>query len=118
VFNNGFGSVNQPAGAAAGETRSFSAISAYRINALTRTAEEVYNFSYGESIYSAICGSTYEAPGHTFLLDYAFTDNGAHARLVGLDSQNNVVFDFQYANRGCNTSWNAVPIHLESMDFT
>ena len=40
-----------------------------------------------------------------------------HARLVGLNDQHEVVFDFQYEARGCNTSWNAVPVPLADMRF-
>ncbi len=47
LFNNGAPSFNQPAGAAAGETRSYSAVSADRIDAATMTAVEQWRFDYG-----------------------------------------------------------------------
>lgn len=42
---------------------------------------------------------------------------GAHARLVGLNSRHEVVFDFEYGNRGCGVSWNAIPVPLEAVRF-
>ena len=74
--------------------------------------------NYDQSIYSAVCGSSYEASGKSLLVDYPWADGGKLTRLVGLDAQHQVVFDFQYVNAGgCNTSWNAVPIHLEAMQI-
>ena len=118
VFNDGLGSANQPAGAPAGETRTYSAVSAYSIDATSGTADEVWDFDYGQSIYSSVCSSAYEAPGKTYLVDYAVADNVTHARLVGLDSNHNVAFDFQYPTSGCMTSWNAVPIPLDNLRVT
>jgi arylsulfate sulfotransferase len=117
VFNDGFASVNQPTGTPTGETRTYSAVSAYSIDAISLTAEEIWNFDYGQSIFSALCSSAYEAPDRTYLVDYAMP-GGITARLVGLDSERNVVFDFQYPTRGCNTSWNAVPIPLDTLTIT
>jgi len=51
------------------------------------------------------------------LVNYAVADTRTHARLVGLDSQRNVVFDFQYPTNVCNTSWNAEPIPLDNMQL-
>lgn len=118
LFNDGLGSVNQPAGAPSGETRSYSAVSAYAIDPSSRTAVESRRFDYGQSIFSSVCSSAYEAPvGTSVLVSYAVADNGTHARLVGLDAGQNVSFDFEYATSGCNTSWNAQPIPFESMRF-
>jgi arylsulfate sulfotransferase len=115
LFNDGLGSANQPAGAPAGASRTYSAVSAYAINATTMTAENVWNFDYGQSIYSNICSSAYEAPGQSILVDYAVADHYTHARLVGLDPSHDVVFDFQYPTIPCNTSWNAIPIAFDSL---
>jgi len=118
VFNDGQGSVNQPSGAPAGETRTYSAVSAYAVDETTQTATEIWRFDYGQSIFSAFCGSAYEAPGKTLLVDYPLAADETLARLVGLDENHNVAFDFQYKNAGgCNTSWNAVPVHFEQMVF-
>lgn len=51
------------------------------------------------------------------LADYAVADNTVHARLVGLDPGQKVVFDFEYATSSCNTSWNARPIAFDAMRF-
>jgi hypothetical protein len=118
LFNDGYQSLNQPAGEPAGASRTYSAVSAYAIDAATLTATEAWRFDYNETLLSNICSSSYEALDKSLLVDYAFVANGTLTRLVGLDEGHNVVFDFQYANSsGCNTSWNAVPIHLESMFF-
>jgi hypothetical protein len=55
--------------------------------------------------------------GDSILISYARVDNRQFARLVGLNGEHEVVFDFQYDARGCNTSWNAVPVPLENMSF-
>jgi arylsulfate sulfotransferase len=117
LFNDGFASVNEPAGAPAGSSRSYSAVSAYSIDPVARTAQEVWDFDYGQSIFSGVCSSAYEAPGKSLLVDYAYATSGTSARLVGLDASHNVVFDFEYASSACNTSWNAIPIPLEDMQF-
>jgi hypothetical protein len=117
VMNDGFGSASQPSGAPTGETRMYSAVSAYSIDAAANTATEVWHFDYGQTIYSDICGSAYEASDQSVLVNYAVADTRTHARLVGLDSQRNVVFDFQYPTNVCTTSWNAEPIPLDNMQL-
>jgi hypothetical protein len=117
VFNDGLGSVNQPSGEPAGLSRTFSEVSAYSVNTAAMTAQNVWNFNYGQSIYSPICGSSYEA-GNTYLVDFATADNEAEARLVGLDANQNVVFDFQYASpSACGAAWNAIPIPFENLQI-
>jgi hypothetical protein len=116
VFNDGGPSFNQPAGAPAGQSLSYSAVSAYSIDSATSTAHEVWRFDYGQSIYSFVCSSAYEASGGSLLVDYAVADGVTEARLVGLDAAHNVVFDFEYPTQLCNTSWNASPIALD--DFS
>jgi arylsulfate sulfotransferase len=117
LFNDGLGSANEPAGAPAGANRAYSAVSDFTIDATTMTAVNTWNFDYGESIYSSICSSAYEANSQSLLVDYAVADNGTEARLVGLDSSLNVVFDFQYATGSCDTSWNAVPIAFDNLQI-
>jgi arylsulfate sulfotransferase len=116
VFNDGLGSENQPSGEPAGITRTYSEVNAYSIDTTTMTAHQVWSFNYGGSIYSSVCGSVYEAPGKTYLIDFATADNYAQARLVGLDSNHNVAFDFEYASPSiCSAAWNAIPISLDNM---
>jgi arylsulfate sulfotransferase len=118
LFNDGQGSLNQPDGQPAGQSRAFSVVSRYTINAGTRSAIEISQFDYQQSIASLVCSSVYESASNTsMLVDYAVADNQTHARLVGLDRNQNVAFDFEYPTAGCNTSWNAQPIALDAMTF-
>jgi hypothetical protein len=113
VFNDGAPSFNQPSGAPAGQSRGYSVVSAYSIDAAAGTAREVWRFDYGQSIDSQVCSSAYEVPGGSVLVNYAVAANFTEARLVGLDEAHNVVFDFQYPTQSCSTSWNAIPIALD-----
>jgi len=115
LFNDGFGSVNQPAGAPAGETRPYSAVSAYSIDAKSMTAMEVWDYDAGKAISSGVCSSAYEAADKSILVDYAVADNDTEALLVGLDSNHNVVLEYEYPTTGCGTSWNARPIPLDNL---
>lgn len=118
LFNDGLGSLNQPAGAPAGQSRTYSAVSAYAIDPTTLTAREVWRFDAGRTIYSSICSSAYELPDKSVLVDYATADDMTEALLVGLDPDHNVVFDFAYPTTHCNTSWNARPIALDDLKIT
>jgi arylsulfate sulfotransferase len=82
------------------------------------TAHEVWDFDDGQSLYSNICGSSYEAAGKTYLVDFANLPD-SHAQLIGLDSDRNVVFDFQYLNTtsGCGAAWNAIPVEFENLQI-
>ena len=118
VFNDGLGSANEPPGESAGLSRTYSEVSTYSVNTSTMTAQNVWNFNYGQSIFSPICGSSYEAPGKTYLVDFATADNETEARLVGLDASLNVVFDFQYPSPSpCGAAWNAIPIPMENLQI-
>ena len=107
--------VNQPLGAPAGQSRAYSAVSAYSIDSPSGTAEEVRRFDYNQSIDSPVCSGAYEVPGGSVLVNYAVAANYTEARLVGLDAAHNVVFDFRYPTQNCSTSWNAIPIALEDL---
>lgn len=118
VFNDGLGSLNQPAGEPAGLSRTFSEVSTYAVDTNTMTAQNLWNFDYGQSIYSPICGSSYEAPGKTYLVDFATAESETQARLVGLDANHNVAFDFQYPSpTQCGAAWNAIPIPMENLQI-
>jgi arylsulfate sulfotransferase len=117
VMNDGYGSLNQPPGEPSGLTRTFSEVSAYSVNAAAMTAQNVWNFNDGQTIFSPICGSSYES-GKSYLVDFATADDFLTARLIGLDANKNVVFDFQYASPGdCYAAWNAIPIPLENLQI-
>ena len=116
LFNDGLGSLNQPAGTSPGESRTYSAVSAYSIDEAQMTAREVWDFDYNKSIYSDICSSAYQTRDLSTLITYAAADNRTNARLVGLDPQHGVAFDFQFASPiACYTAWNAMPIPFESL---
>jgi len=116
LFNDGLGSLNQPAGAPAGETRTYSAVSAYSIDEQSMTAKNMWNYRDGEKIFSSVCSSAYQAAtDKSLLIDYAVADNATQALLVGLDSSHNVAFEFEYPTFECNTSWNARPISLDNL---
>ena len=115
LFNDGLGSVQEPAGEPAGQTRAYSAVSAYSIDESTMTAQNVWNYDAGKQIFSEICGSAYETDDHSLLVDYAYADSGTEALLVGLDPLHNKVFEFEYTNGACSTSWNARPIALDDL---
>jgi hypothetical protein len=117
LFDDGDPSANQPAGAPAGQSLTYSPVVAYSIDAASMTAQEAWSFDYGQTLFSPVCSSAYEAPGQSILVDYAVTDGFRQARLVGLDPSHNVVFDFEYSNQvdTCNTSWNATPIAFDNL---
>jgi hypothetical protein len=118
VFNDGQASVNQPPGESAGLQRAYSEVNAYSVNADSMTAHQVWNFNYGQSLFAAYCGSSYEAPGKSYLVDFATANGGAVARLVGLDSNLNVAFDFQYQSPyECAAAWNAIPVPFENLQI-
>ncbi len=118
VFNDGLGSINQPSGESPGLTRTYSAVSAYSVDTSTMTAHEQWTFDYGQTIYSPICSSSYEAAGKTYLVDFATADGNRKARLIGLDSNHNVVFDLEYSSPPpCGTAWNAIPVGLENLQI-
>jgi hypothetical protein len=117
VFNDGTPSVNQPSGAPAGESRSYAVVSAYQIDPEQMTAQEVWRFEHQPELDSDFCSSAYQV-GQSLLVNYARASGGSTVRLLGLDSDRQTVFDFAYANpTGCDTSWNAVPVPFEDLQF-
>lgn len=117
LFNNGEPSLQNPPGTPKGEDRDYSAASAYEIDPVARTAREVRRFDYGRAIESRFCSGVYEANG-SWLVSYSRASGGAKARLVGVDAQQRLVFDFEYANPGgCNAAFNAVPVPFDNLVF-
>ena len=109
LFDNGTPSQHQiPVGA----QRTFNAARKYSIDTTGQTATEIWNYSPGSSPYSPYCSSVYEDGSRNFLAAYAQV-----TALVGLDSSGNKAFDYRYAPSGCNTIYNAIPIHLENLRF-
>lgn len=120
LFNDGLGSSNEPAGEPAGQTRTYSAVSTYSIDPVAMTAQEVRDYDAGQTLYSPVCSSAYESPDKSLLVDYAVADDETEAVLVGLDPNQNTVFEFEYAAaaEGCDTSWNARPFPLDNLQIT
>lgn len=120
LFDNGFYSWLQ---IPQGETRTYSSPRKYQLDLGTNVATEVWNYTMGESIFSAVCSSIYEDAPSNYLLDYSFvfdSSNDDHnAQLLGLDASGNTVFYYQYLNAVafCDGAYNSVPIHLESTKF-
>ena len=118
VFNDGTPSIEPPAGWTVGPARTYSAVSSYAVDPEQGTATETGRFDYVRSLYSAFCSSAYRTSNGGMLISYAAVGGGTHTRLVGLDPQQRVAFDYEYVNRAnCDTSWNAQVIPLEALTF-
>jgi hypothetical protein len=117
VFNNGAPSGLHPPGTSPGESRPYSEVTVYSVNALTRKGHVTRSFEYDRSILSSFCSSAYGVGG-SILASYSRASNGTRARLVGVGGSNQVVFDIELVNPGgCATSWNAAPLPFEAMHF-
>lgn len=115
MFNNGFASLNQPAGAPAGANRGYSTPSRYAIDETARTAREVWTWDAERASYSDICSSAYEGAPGQYLVAYSALGGRAQARLVGVDSAGQVAFDFAYPSTICSTVFIAQPIALDGL---
>lgn len=115
LFNNGQNSSFPPIGAPAGESRSYSVVTAYKVDATNLAARQTLLFDYGQSILARFCSSAAMTGDRSMLISYATADNFTHARLVGLDASRNVTFDFQYPTLPCGTSWSAQPISFDAL---
>jgi len=116
VFNDGTPSVNQPTGAPAGQSRSYAVVSAYDIDPVAMTAQEVWRYEHQPDLDSTYCSSAYQT-GSSYLVDYALASNGTNLRLIGLNQNREVVFDMAFATSGCQTSWNSIPIPFDNLQF-
>lgn len=96
LFNNGLGSLNGLPTAPPGATRSFSAPSRYAIDEAAGTAREVWTDERERELVSDICSSVYEGTPGNYLVAYSVLNRRTGARLVGVDSQGKVAFEFSY----------------------
>jgi len=113
LFNNGYGSINQPPGTSPGITRDFSTPSRYVIDEHARTAAETWAYAPTPAIYSSICSSVYEsAPGH-HLVTYSVAAAQTRTKLIAVDNAGKIAFDFEYPSGGC-----AVAFIGQTIDFT
>lgn len=114
LFNNGYGSLNQPAGTAPGITRDYSTPSRYAIDETARTAAETWTYSPTPSIYSDICSSVYEGlVANHHLITYTVAAGRTRTQLVALDSAGKVAFDYTYPAGDC-----AVAFNSKAVDFS
>jgi arylsulfate sulfotransferase len=116
LFDNGLNSLFQlPPGA----TRTYSSPRKYHLDFSNMSATEIWNYPMNESVFSLYCGSVYEDLPQNYLIDEAYIEdyNALHARILGLDADETVIFEYQYQTAGCTAVFNAVPLHLESTAF-
>jgi hypothetical protein len=106
-----------PPGAPLGASRLFSASSAYTLNPVDGTANEIYRYVHQYTLKSPICGSAYKEVGGAMIIDFASADDNTHTHLVALDANGNTAFEYQYHDRACSTNWHTIPIPLEAMSL-
>ncbi|MFC5481073.1 aryl-sulfate sulfotransferase [Massilia suwonensis] len=117
LFNNGYGSLNQPPDTSAGLTRDYSTPSRYAIDEHARTATETWTYSPTPAIFSDICSSVYEgtAANH-YLITYSVAAARERTQLVALDSAGKIAFDYAYpAGGGCAVAFNSKAIDLSDL---
>lgn len=102
LFNNGAGSLEQPAGAPPGVTLDYSAPSRYRIDEQARTAAQTWAYRPVNPVYSPYCSSVYESRPGQYLVTYAVAEAMTRARLLGIDDAGNIAFEFEYPASGCD----------------
>ena len=118
LFDDGQNSLNQ---SPPGTQRPYSAPRKYDINLVTKVATEIWNYPNAQSLFSPFCSSVYEDAPDNYLIDYAIISNlgsTTFMELLGLSSSGATVFDYRYTTTNCNAAWNAIPVHLDGMQFT
>jgi hypothetical protein len=115
LFNNGTASFNQPPGTSAGLNPGFSAPSKYAIDETARTASEVWTYEHGRDIWADVCSSVYQSGQGGILIDYASAYGRTRAKLIGLDAQGKLAFDYEFPNQRCDTAFNAAPIDFANL---
>lgn len=111
LFDNGLQSFNH---SPSGSSRGYSAPRQYAINERSKTAREVWSYEHDQEVWSPICSSIYQ-DGSSYLINYASENSGI--RLVGLDSRNQVAFEWILSGTQFFDGWNAFPIHLENLSY-
>lgn len=115
LFNNGFASLNQPAGTPSGENRTSSAPSLYAIDEQARTAAEVWTYEHMPPLNSEVCSSVVAPTPGNYLIAYAVASGRTRAKLIGVDSAGQVSFDFEYPTTPCATMFDARPVAFEAL---
>lgn len=115
MLNNGSASLHEPPGTPAGSEPGFSSVSKYAIDEAAGTAAEVWTYEHGREFWADICSSVYQTGQGGYVIDYASVDARTHARLIGLDTDGNVAFDYQYPTGPCETMFVATPIGFDAL---
>lgn len=117
LFDDGRGSLFQTP---PGDDRTYSAPRKYQLDLTTKVATEEWNYPNGQTLYSPFCSSVYEDSPLNYLVDYSIISNlgPIYMELLGLDASGAKIFDYRYLTSGCDDAWNAIPIHLENLQFT
>ncbi|MGF6274610.1 arylsulfate sulfotransferase [Massilia sp. UYP11] len=115
LFDNGLASLNQPAGAPAGENRRYSTPSRYAIDEQARTAREVWTWDVDRELLSDICSSAYETAPDNYLVAYSSLADRTQARLVAVDGAGQIAFDYAYPSTACGAAFIAQPLRLEEL---
>jgi hypothetical protein len=64
---------------------------------------------------SPICSSIYQS-GASYLIDYA-SENWGNVRVLGIDNNDNIAFEFLFAGANWDRGWNALPIRIENLFY-
>lgn len=119
MFNNGYASMNQPAGAAIGASRLYSAVTGFFIDPVAKTATPGITFDDNKTVHSIICSSAYISPDGSMLIQYSQAENGTILRMKGLNPERQTVFDFSYSTVfGCINSWSATIVPFANIRFS
>jgi len=120
LFDNGRNSQNHTP---PGVNRSYSAPRKYNVNTQTGVATEIWNYESGRTFYSPFCSSIYEDSPSNYVVDYAITGPATptppvFGEILGLDEAGNRIFHYKYPTHNCDTAFNSIPFHFESLLFT
>lgn len=115
LFNNGTASYNNPAGTPAGVNPGFNAVSKYAIDESARTAAEVWTYEHNRDLWSNICSSAYQVNQGSYLIAYSSAYEHTRAKLIGLDANGKLAFDYEYPTQVCDTIFNAVVIDFGAL---
>jgi len=115
LFNNGYGSIEQPPNTSPGLTRDFSTPSRYLIDEKNRTAAEVWSYAPQPPIYSSVCSSVYETTPGSHVVGYSAAASGTRNILLALASNGQVAFDYEYPATPCAAVFIAQPIAFSDL---
>jgi Arylsulfotransferase (ASST)/Divergent InlB B-repeat domain len=104
----------------AGVGRNNSAPRKYALDLQANTATEVWNYTREFRTKVAACSSVYEDAPLNYLIDYVGVRRFQQTldEIVGLNASGQIIFDYCYSTtETCNTDFNAMPVHLESLVF-